>query len=200
MSTASESWPWRCCRIYSLVLLLQNGQWDRLTPWAPWSTSSHLALLPQPLKLQLWPRHCHHLAGWGLNVTGMQQSATGALLYHLPVLCSAPAHLVCGSNLVTSGTYREAYATYMSVPTAYPGTFKVPYISPFMWHFTNTICSGSQWGLILVTLLLGPESQATSYDSYLYLCLKPSWIVNSRRIEDRCLCVDRFHPWDIGWC
>lgn len=48
---------------------------------------------------------------------------------------------------------------------------------------TNTICCGSQSGLTLVTLLLGPESQATSNDSYLYLCLKPSWILSSRRIE-----------------
>lgn len=173
-----------------------------LTLSTAWSTSSNPALLCQSSKTavlippllssgRLRPE-CHKHAAEHSSSSVQSSSAR-----------SGPALLAWGFSC--SGTYKEAFAhrTFCLNVSLYYIFWHIqgPLHLFLTWLCTATICSRSQSVLTLVTLFLGPESQATSNDSYLYLYLKPSWTVSSSRTEAMCpsACA-RFHPWNPAWC
>lgn len=185
MSTASESWPWRRCRIYSLPFYYRTTN-------ATWSISFNPTLYLHPPKPQLQAHHVHLFTAWGLTVRSMQQSTTVALLCHVPVLCTPAWGLLL--MLVLEPTKRP-FLTVISVwcqPLLHILAHARSFTSPSTLLYTDKICSRSQSGLAFITLLLGPLSMTVIWN------LPGLWVPGGQRPCVPLPMLVDFHPWDLN--
>lgn len=150
MSTASESWPWRWCRIYSLPFYyrITNGIEPGLPEASP-STQHYTSTLQNPSSKPTTSIFSQPEA-W------TSEACSRAPQCPSPALCTPAWGLLI--MLVLDPTKRP-FLTVISAwcqPLLHILAHTRSLTSPSTWLYTDKICSRSQSGLALITLLLGP--------------------------------------------
>lgn len=156
MSTASESWPWRWCRIYSLPFYYRttNGIEPGLPEHLhqpntiPPSSKTPAPSPPRPSFHSLRPERQRHAAE---HHSSSSVSSSSTLLW----LCTPAWGLLM---LVLEPTKRPFLAVNSAwcQPLLHILAHERSLTSPSTCFIEIKICSRSQSGLTLITLLLGP--------------------------------------------